>query len=419
MLGMLGSIGSSLLGGIFGANQGRKDRKLQQWMMQQNIAMQRETNQMQVEEAQKLRDWQQQMYHLNNAYNSPYAQRMRLEQAGFNPYLGMGSPAAASAPSGGSAPSLAAPSYDVGSFGSLVTAQRQNDIQSLQGFIKLGLDAFNTIRTDKRAEKELSSQLKQREFQNQNLNYQTLGKAIENQFNARNMENALKLQSAAVEYSSLQNAMSNTQLRYLQPQLQETLTQSILSNALSRLDELEKTALYGENRKRAQAELTKIIRENTTELLKQNGMRLDNKVKVFDAEKKQWTYAFEADYIANQAIRSAVETKIASALAFKPDNISAPAWYSLTGGNSTQFLDKLKTWHSIVGNGYDPSPQQIKLLIGRGWSSSDIQTFKTLKHTDYNNYIDTYFNTLYNEAKDWIKSSGKGIVDTIDSILPF
>lgn len=419
MFGMIGSIGSSMLGGMFGSNQAKKDRKLQQWMMQQNIAMQRETNQMQVEEAQKLRDWQREMYDLNNQYNSPLAQRMRLEAAGFNPYLGMGSPASASAPTGGSAPTLASPSYDVSSFSSLAASQRQNDVQSLQGFIKLGLDAFNTIRTDKRAQKDLESQIKSREFQNQNLQYQTLGKAIENQFNSRNMENALKLQSAAVEYSNLQNSMASTQLRYLQPQLQANLAQTLLQNALTRLDEMEKIATYGENRKRAQAELNNILLRNTTELLRQTGIREDNRIKFYDGLKKQWTYQSEAQYITNQAIRSAVETKIASALAYKPENITAPAWYELTRGDVDNFIKRLDEWRDVVGTGYDPSLKQTYTLLKNGWSHSMIQTFKTLERTNFNNYIDTYFNTFYYEAKDVVKSSSDTAIKFVDAVVPF
>lgn len=41
----------------------------------------------QKDENQANRDWQERMWHMNNAYNTPLAQRERLEEAGYNPYL--------------------------------------------------------------------------------------------------------------------------------------------------------------------------------------------------------------------------------------------------------------------------------------------------------------------------------------------
>lgn len=41
----------------------------------------------QRDENQVNRDWQERMWHMNNAYNTPLAQRQRLEEAGYNPYL--------------------------------------------------------------------------------------------------------------------------------------------------------------------------------------------------------------------------------------------------------------------------------------------------------------------------------------------
>ena len=49
-----------------------------------NLRMMREQNAFNAEQAQIQRDWQQQMWGMNNAYNSPNAMISR----GLNPYVG-------------------------------------------------------------------------------------------------------------------------------------------------------------------------------------------------------------------------------------------------------------------------------------------------------------------------------------------
>lgn len=49
--------------------------------------MMREQNAFNAEEAQKNRDYQTEMWNLQNKYNTPLAQRQRLKEAGLNPYM--------------------------------------------------------------------------------------------------------------------------------------------------------------------------------------------------------------------------------------------------------------------------------------------------------------------------------------------
>nr|AVQ10193.1 minor capsid protein [Gokushovirinae environmental samples] len=76
-------------------------------MNEQNIAMQRETNQMNINENQKNRDFQEQMS--NTAYQRA---SQDMKSAGLNPMMMFGSGSAASSPTGG-VPNLQAPKNDV------------------------------------------------------------------------------------------------------------------------------------------------------------------------------------------------------------------------------------------------------------------------------------------------------------------
>lgn len=93
--------GASLISGFFGSETAKENNE-------RNVAMQRETNQMQIAENQKNRDFQQQMS--NTAYQRASTD---MVAAGLNPMMMFGSGAAASSPSGG-VPNLQAPKLDVG-----------------------------------------------------------------------------------------------------------------------------------------------------------------------------------------------------------------------------------------------------------------------------------------------------------------
>lgn len=96
--GALSGIGS-LLGGWFSSETSAENTK-------QNIAMQRETNQMNIAENQKNRDFQQQMS--STAYQRASAD---MTSAGLNPAMMFGSGSAASTPAGG-VPNIQAPRSD-------------------------------------------------------------------------------------------------------------------------------------------------------------------------------------------------------------------------------------------------------------------------------------------------------------------
>lgn len=96
----LGSIASSLLGGIFGSSANR-----------QNVALQRETNEQNYKIFKENQAWQEDMWNKQNEYNLPENQVQRLLAAGINPssVFGNGSATPAGAVGGVSSPTMHAP----------------------------------------------------------------------------------------------------------------------------------------------------------------------------------------------------------------------------------------------------------------------------------------------------------------------
>lgn len=75
-----------------------------------NMAINRMNNEFNAAEAEKVRQFQWEMFNATNQYNTASAQRQRLEEAGLNPYLMMNGGSAGTAQSSGStSPASAAP----------------------------------------------------------------------------------------------------------------------------------------------------------------------------------------------------------------------------------------------------------------------------------------------------------------------
>lgn len=75
-----------------------------------NMAVNRMNNEFNAAEAQKVRDFQLDMWNRENMYNSASSQRQRLEEAGLNPYLMMsGGNAGISSSAGSTPPASASP----------------------------------------------------------------------------------------------------------------------------------------------------------------------------------------------------------------------------------------------------------------------------------------------------------------------
>lgn len=109
--GLVGS-GLSAIGGIvtnaMNANQNEKNRQFQKEENAYNRVWQSNEN-------RKAEQFQEKMWNLQNEYNTPSAQRQRLQEAGYNPWMsGSGSPSTVAESAGqghsGAAPQISAPS---------------------------------------------------------------------------------------------------------------------------------------------------------------------------------------------------------------------------------------------------------------------------------------------------------------------
>nr|DAR99783.1 MAG TPA: DNA pilot protein VP2 [Microviridae sp.] len=107
-MGLLGSIAGGLFGLGSSAVQNSQNRQNVRETNQMNYKINQMNNQFNEHMAIQQRNWQENMWNKENAYNTASAQRQRLEEAGLNPYLmmnGGSSGVASSAGTGASASS--------------------------------------------------------------------------------------------------------------------------------------------------------------------------------------------------------------------------------------------------------------------------------------------------------------------------
>lgn len=88
-MGILGSIAGGLLGIGSSAIQNSQNRQNVRETNQMNYKINQMNNQFNERMAIQQRNWQENMWNKENAYNTASAQRQRLEEAGLNPYLMM------------------------------------------------------------------------------------------------------------------------------------------------------------------------------------------------------------------------------------------------------------------------------------------------------------------------------------------
>lgn len=101
-MGILGSIAGGLLGLGSSAMQNSQNRQNVQETNRMNYKINQMNNQFNERMAIQQRNWQENMWNKENAYNTASAQRQRLEEAGLNPYLMMNGGSAGVASSAGS-----------------------------------------------------------------------------------------------------------------------------------------------------------------------------------------------------------------------------------------------------------------------------------------------------------------------------
>lgn len=100
-MGLLGSIAGGLLGAGSSSIQNSQNRQNVRETNQMNYKINQMNNQFNERMAIQQRNWQENMWNKENAYNTASAQRQRLEEAGLNPYLMMNGGSAGAAQSAG------------------------------------------------------------------------------------------------------------------------------------------------------------------------------------------------------------------------------------------------------------------------------------------------------------------------------
>ena len=100
-MGLFGSIAGGLLGLGASSMQNSQNRQNVQETNRMNYKINQMNNQFNERMAIQQRNWQENMWNKENAYNAASAQRQRLEEAGLNPYLMMNGGSAGAAQSAG------------------------------------------------------------------------------------------------------------------------------------------------------------------------------------------------------------------------------------------------------------------------------------------------------------------------------
>lgn len=100
-MGLFGSIAGGLLGLGASSVQNSQNRQNVRETNQMNYKINQMNNQFNERMAIQQRNWQENMWNKENAYNTASAQRQRLEEAGLNPYLMMNGGSAGVAQSAG------------------------------------------------------------------------------------------------------------------------------------------------------------------------------------------------------------------------------------------------------------------------------------------------------------------------------
>lgn len=95
-----------MIGSVFGSSMSARSQRKANEM---NLKINQMNNEFNAKEAEKARAFQLDMWNKENAYNTPVAQRKRMEQAGYNPYMNPADAGSASGMSSTSSASAASP----------------------------------------------------------------------------------------------------------------------------------------------------------------------------------------------------------------------------------------------------------------------------------------------------------------------
>lgn len=223
------SSGSAAIGGLFGliANpflQARQNR--------QNLKMMREQNAFNAQEAQKNRDWQMNMWNMNNEYNDPSAWRDRMEQAGFNAWNYNGGNQS-SAMSGAQAsasgmPAMSAPQIDANPFISAANSFAQMRIADRGMRINEAQSPYQINLLDAQAHNTDTQSWYTRNYQAPLAFEQSLNATLQRHVMGAQLQNVM----ASTAYTNIQTLTAGTALQYLSQEKQVSIANQVAGTLL-------------------------------------------------------------------------------------------------------------------------------------------------------------------------------------------
>ena len=237
----VGSIASSLIGGHYAT----KANKLTN---QTNLQIARETNEQNKALYYANQAWNERMWNLQNSYNSPLQQVLRLRQAGLNPFLGDIQSGEAS-----SVPSSTPPTMQ--SDAPFIQSAFQNiantilNASTIQANVKKTNEDIESQRLKNAYDRaSMAARLVQIKNEAKSSDSRALSDALDSQFNQLTFDNRIarnkaELDQAIAQYQAtivstegenLQNDIARITKRYLEPQLVANIAQTIAQTALTR-----------------------------------------------------------------------------------------------------------------------------------------------------------------------------------------
>lgn len=286
MLGLL-SAGLGIAGSVGSALSPWLDLYSQNKANQTNKEINMMNNQFNAQEAEKVRAYNTQMWHMNNFYNSPEQQVARLREAGINPAFAMGEVAAgqvSSAPQGGSAASSSGNAHmEAIQFGqAFQNYQRMENEKLIANAQVRNIDADTDQKVIDNQTKHLLNLNTIRNLiaNSRNKEEDTEYRQIQNRYASEMFSSDIRRNNAAAEASAAQARLSvaDAVIRELEgvnmPQMIKLRLAEISSNIATSI------SIQGLNKEKAKTEV-----ENRLEsVARQHGIRLDNDVKVRTAD---------------------------------------------------------------------------------------------------------------------------------------
>lgn len=263
-----GTIAGSAIAGTAGAVSSKKAN-------QANAGIQQMNNEFNAAEAQKLRDWQLEMWNRNNEYNTPAARRQRLEAGGYSPYADMSMNAVGGSVPGGSSAS-AGPSGN----------QQPIDYSDFATAAGAGVEAFGNIVQTMSDKNYKDASAKQINVETQYIGQKMLSEISKNTAEAKNsLEKAANMKIYNRYQDTLlkqQSQMNDQAVLNAQATHQQLLFQTaLLSKELNGFDEKRKLELgFLSAQIFTQWQTGQLtFRQASTELVKQANIRQDTRLK--------------------------------------------------------------------------------------------------------------------------------------------